>query len=126
MDHGYLNQGFAMLGQDLIISRMPAKIHQPCKRALDDPPAFDDGKSIALFGDDFQVYFVRLFLLSYPRSDRLALFKYKRPLTSGRRPRGGRPGPPASQRGAGRNGSICCHCASVRSVAYCIRGVLII
>lgn len=53
MDHGDLNQGFAMLGQDLIISRMSAKIHQPRNRALDDPPAFDDGKSVALFSDDF-------------------------------------------------------------------------
>ncbi len=62
-----------MAGQDLIISGMSAKIHQPRKRALDDPPAFNYGKSGALFGDDFQVYFVRLFLVGHPRSDGLAL-----------------------------------------------------
>ena len=60
-----------MSGQYLIISGMPAKIHQPCKRALNDPTTFEYGKSNALFGDDFQVYFVRLFYVSYPHSDRL-------------------------------------------------------
>ena len=64
MDHGNLNQGLAMAGQHLIISGMPAKIHQPRKRALDDPPTFDYGKSAALFGDDFQVNLVVFFRLA--------------------------------------------------------------
>ena len=68
-----------MSGQDLIISRMSAKIHQPRQGALDDPPAFNYGKSTAWLGDDFQVYFVRLFLVSHPRSDRLALVAAIRP-----------------------------------------------
>lgn len=72
MDHGNLNQGLAMAGQHLIISGMTAKIHQPRKRALDDPTAFEYGKSGALFGDDFQVNLVRLFYVGHPRSDRIA------------------------------------------------------
>ena len=36
----YDDQGFAMVGQHLIISGMSAKIHQPRKRALDDPTAW--------------------------------------------------------------------------------------
>ena len=61
-----------MVGQHLIIPRMPTKIHQPCKGTLnDDPTAFDDGKSTALFGDDFAVNLVRLFLVGYPLSNRL-------------------------------------------------------
>ena len=55
MDHRIIK---ALVGQHLIISGMSAKIHQPRKRALDDPTAWYAG---ALFGDDFQVYFVRLF-----------------------------------------------------------------
>ena len=50
-----------MAGQHLIISGMTAKIHQPRQGALDDPTAFEYGKSGALFGDDFQVYLVRAF-----------------------------------------------------------------
>ena len=46
--------------------------------------------------------------------------------TSGELHRGGRSGPSSRQRGAGSNGSIRCHCPSVRSVAYCILGVPII
>ena len=73
VDHGDLNEGFAMVGQHLIISRMAAKIHQPRKGALDDPTAGYDLKAGPLVGDDFQVYFVRLFYFGYPRSDRLTL-----------------------------------------------------
>ena len=40
VDHSNLDQGFAMVGQHLIISGMSAKIHQPRKRALDDPTAW--------------------------------------------------------------------------------------
>ena len=50
---------------------MTAKIHQPRQGALDDPTAFEYGKSGALFGDDFQVYLVRLFLVGHPSPDRL-------------------------------------------------------
>ena len=73
MDHGDLHEGFAMVGQHLIISRMAAKVHQPRNGALDDPTTGYDRKARALVGDDFQVYFVRLFYVSYPRLDRLAL-----------------------------------------------------
>ena len=61
-----------MAGQHLIISGMTAKIHQPRQGALDDPTAFEYGKSGALFGDDLQVYLVRLFLVGHPSPDRLA------------------------------------------------------
>ena len=40
VDHSNLDRGFAMVGQHLIISSMSAKIHQPRKRALDDPTAW--------------------------------------------------------------------------------------
>ena len=62
-----------MVGQDLIISGMSTKIHQPRKRALNDPTTFKYGKSIALFGDDFQVNLVGLFLVGHPRSDGFTL-----------------------------------------------------
>ena len=41
----------------------------PCKTSV---PKGSGHLKAALFGDDFQVYFVRLFYVSHPRSDRIA------------------------------------------------------
>ena len=61
MNHSNLNQGFTIAGHAFIIFGMSTVIDPPGKRPFDDPTPGQHGKPGALFFDDFQINFVRLF-----------------------------------------------------------------